>query len=98
MPQTPHIERHFRCHDCAEGGCKKSSSITALFLDGSITGNHLQLSYNPKPKYRIKSQKLQIHNAFNIKDLKNMQKTQTFYMSVHRCKNMWVNCTLLVQA
>lgn len=56
----------------------------ALFLDGNITGNHLQLSYNPKPKYRIKSQKLQIHKAFNIKDLKNMQKTQTFYISVHR--------------
>jgi len=34
MPQTQHIQRHFRYHDCAEGGrMKKSSSITALFLD-----------------------------------------------------------------
>jgi putative hydrolase of the HAD superfamily len=34
MPQTQHIERHFRRHDCAEGGrMKKSSLIKALFLD-----------------------------------------------------------------
>jgi len=33
-----------------------------------------QNPYNQKPKYLIKSQKLQIHKVCNIKDLKNLQK------------------------